>query len=44
MFRKALLESCLESAKALGPDLKKISWLMSNQPRRDHEVEEAKAA
>lgn len=39
MFVKALEKSCLSSARALGNDIKKISWLMSNQARSDHEQE-----
>lgn len=33
MFVTALKKSCLASAVALGSDIKKISWLMSNQAR-----------
>lgn len=44
MFVKALEKSCLASAKALGDDIKKISWLLSNQNRADHLDAGAKAA
>ena len=35
-FAETLREACLVSAKALGADIKKLSWLLRNQDRKDH--------
>jgi hypothetical protein len=43
-FAEALRNACLASAHALGADIKKLSWLMSNQPKADHVEKEKKAA
>jgi hypothetical protein len=44
MFETALKKSCLTSAIALGDDIKKVSWLMSNQARADHQEKVTKVA
>jgi hypothetical protein len=44
MFVTALKKSCLASAIALGSDIKKISWLLSNHVRAENEEKVAKAA
>ncbi|MBB5261534.1 hypothetical protein HNP83_006261 [Rhizobium leguminosarum] len=44
MFVAALKKSCLNSAKSLGTDIKKISWLMSNQSRIEYTDDQSKAA
>jgi hypothetical protein len=40
-FEEALWKACLESAKALGDDIKKISWLLSNKPAVARERDKA---
>lgn len=43
-FTQALHAACLASAKALGEDIKKLSWLLSNQSPAEHKANEQKAA
>ena len=41
-FAEAFKAACLMSAKALGADIQKLSWLLRNQDPKDHAAEPTK--
>lgn len=43
-FAQVLQAACLASARALGGDVKKVSWLLSNQRPEEHAQRERRAA